>query len=119
MLRKLTWAVLVTSGIGGVLWALIASEPKHALAIAIVSIVVWIVFGSTLQHFRGIRRRVLKHFGRGWRETDAQVVTHSFSSNDRANVQIALDKLRLQRDPPTPLLGYPARAHGTLTALVK
>ena len=108
-MKRLAWFVLIVLGVSGTLVALLASgRPQNAVAVGIISIAAWSAFGTIVAYFTGLRK-LLRHLGRRFRATDAQVVSQLVGANDRPNLQLALDAIRARRDPPRPLLGHPTR----------
>src|SRR3954452_11500910 len=117
-MKRLAWFVLIVLGVGGTLVALLACRrPQNAVAVGIVSVAAWSAFATLIAHFTGLRRKLLRHLGRRFRTTDAEVVSQLVGANDRPNLQLALDAIRARRDPPRPVLGHRPR-HVTPDSLI-
>jgi SpoVK/Ycf46/Vps4 family AAA+-type ATPase len=116
MVRKIVWIFLLLAGAASILWALISAQDKGAAAMVagILSIVVWISYGTTTSHFVSLKRKILRHLRTNAKRTE--VISHTARARDRIDIQMALDRL-LQEG------GDAAAAYGTggaeLASLVK
>jgi hypothetical protein len=107
-----SWLVLVIGGILATISALALISGTAAAVTAGLTIVIWICWGVVVTHYLGIRRHIVKHLGRDW--NNWQVVTHVVTTNERVNVQLALDHMRGTGPAALPVFGVQTviYAHG-------
>jgi hypothetical protein len=104
MVRGIVWAVLILLGLGGVVFALLVSQPAIAVATGIIAVAHWIAWGIFSTWHWSLRRRLAEHLGPGWRK--AIILTHRIKTGERVEVQSALDHMLEQMGPGEYLFGY-------------
>lgn len=105
-MRKLIWLIVVLGWLTAIVVALIKADNPAPVAGAMVvcAIASWIVTGITLSWAFGIRRHLFRHFG--GRIKDAQTIRYAVRSNERVNIQRALDHFHRELNRRNTLFGF-------------
>jgi hypothetical protein len=113
---KLGWWVLLLGAVATCVCTAIYAPGGPVVAAVILSIFALCLYGFTLSHFLGIRRKVVRHLGRRWMR--GEVVTHIIQTSERVDLQLTLDRLRAEHTPATKTIGYAISYHAGIVGVI-
>lgn len=89
--KTVSWLVLVVAGIALVVWALFYRSPATAIALGILTMFTWAVWGGFLNWLFSVRRPMMRHLG--MRMEDATFQEKEIGASRIADVRRTLEKL--------------------------
>ena len=103
---KLGWWVLVLGGIALCIYAAIHDPGGMVFATVLLFVLTLYLYGFTISYFLGIRRHVVRHLGKRWKQ--GEVLTHVIRTSERIDLQSTLDRIRAGQKPAKKMFGYAA-----------